>query len=199
MKGRGYHLLVHLAHSRVVCFGPTREGEPLVVALDDWIPAPRTPEREEALAGWARSYFLGHGPATVGDFLRWTGIPAAEARAGIAAVRPELAALDVGGVEYLMDPETPDRLAAHRAEAEALHLLPGFDEFVLGYADRSAVLDPTHAARIVPGANGVFRPTVVLGGRVVGTWSAPRGRFAVEPFDDVPLEALRARERFVGL
>lgn len=201
VRGRGYHLLVHLAHSRVLCFGPTRDGEPLVVAVDDWIRAPRLPDREEAHAGWARSYFRGHGPATVADFLRWTGIPAAEARAGVAAVRDELAALEVDGTEYLMDPETPDRLAAHRAEAEAVHLLPGFDEFVLGYADRSAVLDPAHAERIVPGGNGVFRPTVVAGGRIVGTWAAPRGRFTVEAFDGTPTHdaaAQRARERYVG-
>jgi hypothetical protein len=49
-------------------------------------------------------------------------------------------------------------------------LLPGFDEFVLGYRDRRAVLDPEFAERIVPGNNGMFRATVVHGGRIVGTW-----------------------------
>ncbi|WP_375141872.1 DNA glycosylase AlkZ-like family protein [Zhihengliuella sp.] len=47
-----------------------------------------------------------------------------------------------------------------------------FDEFLLGYADRGAVLAPEHAHRVVPGNNGVFRPTVVVGGAVVGCWSA---------------------------
>jgi hypothetical protein len=38
------------------------------------------------------------------------------------------------------------------------------------------VLDPAHADRIVPGGNGMFRPTVVHGGRIVGTWGfAGRG------------------------
>ena len=51
-----------------------------------------------------------------------------------------------------------------------VHLLPGFDEYVLGYQDRSAVLAPEHSQAIVPGGNGVFRPTIVVDGAVVGTW-----------------------------
>ena len=50
------------------------------------------------------------------------------------------------------------------------HLLPGFDEFLLGYKDRSAALPPRFAGRVVPGANGVFLPTLVLDSQVVGTW-----------------------------
>jgi len=49
-------------------------------------------------------------------------------------------------------------------------LLPGFDEYILGYGKRDAVLDPAHASAICPGGNGVFYPTIVSNGRVVGTW-----------------------------
>jgi hypothetical protein len=67
--------------------------------------------------------------------------------------------------------------------------LPGFDEFVLGYTDRSLVLPPAHADKIVPGGNGVFRKTIVSAGQVVGTWEASRSRGSVvvvpQPFDDV--------------
>jgi hypothetical protein len=128
------------------------------------------PTREEALGALALRFFLGHGPATVQDLARWAGLPLGDVRAGLAVVRPQLAALDVDGVEHLMDPAVPDRLAACREEAEDVVLLPGFDEFVLGYRDRSTILAPEFAERIVPGNNGMFRPTVVLAGQVVGTW-----------------------------
>lgn len=49
-------------------------------------------------------------------------------------------------------------------------LLPGFDEYLLGYTDRSAALASAHASLIVPGGNGMFKATVVAGGRVAGTW-----------------------------
>ena len=168
---RGYHLLWFLAQTGTLCLGPTDgAGEQLFVLLDEWVRAPRRLTGEEALGELARRFFLGHGPATVQDLARWAGITLRDARTGLALARPELVALDVDGVEHLLDPATPDRLAACREEAGGLFLLPGFDEFVLGYGDRRAILDPEFAGRIVPGNNGMFRSTVVHEGRIVGTW-----------------------------
>ena len=168
---RGYHLLGFLARTGTLCLGPTDgAGEQLFVLVDDWVPAARRPDRDEALGELARRFFLGHGPATILDLARWAGIPLRDARAGLAVARPQLETLDVDGVEHLLDPAVPERLAACREEAGGLFLLPGFDEFVLGYRDRATILPPEFAERIVPGNNGMFRPTVVLGGQVVGTW-----------------------------
>jgi hypothetical protein len=194
-KGRGYHLLAELAQTGVLCFGPferqgdiegstptgerssTRAvGEPLIVDVARWIPAPRRLARDEALGEWARRYFRSHGPAPVSDFAGWTGIPAADVRTAVALARPDLAAMDVDGTEYLLDPAVPDLLAAHRRDALAVHLLPGFDEFVLGHRHRDDVLDPAERDRICPGGNGVFRATLVHRGRVTATWTVARGR-----------------------
>jgi hypothetical protein len=133
----------------------------------------------------------------VKDLVRWAGTTVRDVRTGLDAVRDRLACLEVEGTEHYLDPGTPDRCAAHREAARAPLLLPGFDEFVLGYAERGAVLDPAHAERIVPGRNGVFRPTVVVDGRIAGTWRLA-GRGAVrtveaEPFtgwDDTVAEAV---------
>jgi hypothetical protein len=92
-----------------------------------------------------------------------------------------------------MDPSTADLLAEHRSDADGLFLLPGFDEFVLGYADRTCAVPAEFADRIVPGGNGMFRPTVVVGGRVMGTWRwtgrGAKRTVSAEPFtafdDDV--------------
>ena len=168
---RGYHLLGYLARTGTLCLGPTDgAGEQLFVLIDDWVPATPARARDEALGELALRFFRGHGPATEHDLARWAGLPLRDVRAGTALARPRLATLDVDGVEHLMDPETPDRLTACRDEAEGVVLLPGFDEFVLGYRDRTTILAPEFADRIVPGNNGMFRPTVVLGGQVVGTW-----------------------------
>jgi inactivated superfamily I helicase len=75
-----------------------------------------------------------------------------------------------------MDPQTPDLLDSCRRQARGVVLLPGFDELVLGYQDRRCVLDPEFADRIVPGANGMFKATIVSDGEIVGTWKhAGRG------------------------
>ena len=88
-------------------------------------------------------------------------VPRSVNATGLALTGPRLARLDVDGVEHPMDPQTPDLLDAHRCRARDVFLLPGFDKFVLGYQDRRAALPAEFADRIVPGGNGMFRPTVV--------------------------------------
>ncbi|WP_329100407.1 winged helix DNA-binding domain-containing protein [Micromonospora sp. NBC_01699] len=195
---RGYHLIWYLAQTGTLCFGPVRDREQLIVLTDEWITRPRRPEREEALGELTLRYFRSHGPATVKDFTRWTNLVAADVRAGLALARPALDRIEVDGLEYLMDPGTPERLDADRARAAGVVLLPGFDEFILGYRDRGAVLAAEFADRIVPGNNGVFRPTVVGAGRVLGTWAytgrgakrtitaTPFGEFTPEVAEAIP-------------
>ena len=185
---RGAHLLGQLAQTGAICLGPMDGAEQLVVLTGEWIGRPRRLGREEALAELALRYFRSHGPATLADLARWAGLRITEARTGLAAVRPQLACLTVEGTEYLLDARTPDLLEGCRAEARGLFLLPGFDEFVLGYGDRSAVLDAEFADRIVPGGNGMFRPTVVHDGRIVGTWGGT-GRGAARTVSAVPFTA----------
>jgi hypothetical protein len=189
--GRGYHLLAYLAQTGVVCFGPVAGGEQLVVLVDEWIPRPRDPDREEALGELALRYFRSHGPATVKDFIRWTNLVAADARAGLALARPGLARIEVDRVEYFMDPGTPDLLDACRRRARGVFLLPGFDEYILGYGDRTAVLPAEFANLVVPGANGMFRPTVVSAGQVVGTWRHT-GRGAKRTVEATPFTSFTA-------
>lgn len=182
--GRGYHMLAHLAQTGTLCFGPACGGEQLIVLIDEWIPRPRQLSREEALGELALRYFRGHGPATVKDFMRWTNLVAADARLGLAQAKPELARVEAGGAEHFMDPRTPELLDACRKRAAGVFLLPGFDEFILGYGDRDAVLPAEHANVITPGG-GMFRPAVVSAGRVVGTWKHT-GRGAKRALDATP-------------
>jgi len=200
---RGYHLLWYLAQTGTLVLGPTREGEQLFVLLDEWLPPARPREREEALGELALRYFAGHGPATVKDLVRWAGVPVRDARAGLAIAAPHLDHLDADGTEHWLDPATPGRLAAARAEAEAVHLLPGFDELVLGYADRSCTVPAGFAERIVPGNNGMFRATVVRGGRVVAVWRVGRGKarpIELEPFTELTADVVSAvQARYAAL
>jgi hypothetical protein len=102
--------------------------------------------------------------------------------------------LEFEGTSYWLSAETVSLLDSGVPGQRSVLLLPGFDEFVLGYTDRSLVLAPEHANKIVPGGNGVFKKTLVAGGEVIGTWAVEgRGqRAAVVPelFDDArPLGA----------
>jgi hypothetical protein len=166
------------------------DDEQRLVLVSEWVPAPRRLERDEALGEWVLRYFRSHGPATVKDFTRWTSLVAADVKAGLAVARPHLEALEVDGIDYLMDAETPALLDQWRTAAESVFLLPGFDEYVLGYGDRSPALPPEFATRVVPGGNGMFQSTVVVAGQIVGTWKrSPRGRqqpMLATPFTSFP-------------
>jgi len=176
---RGYHVLWHTAQTGLICIGPLQDNEQTFVLLDEWAPKPRELSREEALAELAGRYFAGHGPATVRDFAWWSGLTVTDARAGLEAAKPGLIAAMLDGKECWMADDALDQTAY---EGSSVCLLPGFDEYLLGYKDRSAVLAPEHAPRIVPGNNGVFLPTIVVDGQVVGTWQRRRNKNAVEIF-----------------
>jgi hypothetical protein len=192
---RGAHLFGKLATDGLVCLGPMAGRRQDVVLVDEWVAAATVPDRDEAIAEWALRYFRSHGPATVDDFAWWTGLTKTDARAGHAAVADELESLDVDGTMMWLDPATPELLDSVRKAARGVLLLPGFDELVLGYGDRSAVLPPAFSDKVVPGGNGMFLATVVVGGRAVGTWrrpASPTGAPTVTPFRTLPRAAAAA-------
>ncbi len=168
---RGIHILGTLCRHAWLVQGPLAGNQQLLVAFDDWIPVSRKLERQEAIAEFMLRYFLSHGPATVRDFAWWTQIPLTEVRGAFDQIRARLVELEFGGVSYWMSPETESLLDDGVPGQRSVLLLPGFDEFVLGYTDRSLVLAPEHANKIVPGGNGVFKKTIVAGGEVIGTWA----------------------------
>lgn len=162
---RGPHILGRLSQEGFLCFGSHQDKQPTFALLDEWLPPTRELERDEALAELAKRYFTGHGPATVADLERWAGLKISEARAGFEMVKSQLQHKEVDGQTYWLPQDEP---AA--GKPPAVHLLPGFDEYILGYKDRSAVLEPQYSEKIVPGNNGMFMSTIVSSGKVVGTW-----------------------------
>jgi hypothetical protein len=164
---RGYHLLWYASQRGVTAIAPNVGKEQTFVLLDEWVAERRRPSREEALALIAERYFRSHGPTTAKDFAGWTGLTMTDARAGIAAAGAALTTVDVEGVEMIADPAV---LAAAAERVDDWLTLPGFDEYLLGFKDRSMMADADHLAAIIPGGNGVFQATIVHAGRVVATW-----------------------------
>jgi hypothetical protein len=161
---RGYHLLWYASQRAVTAIAPHVGKEQTFVLLDDWVPKPRRPSREEALAIMALRYFRSHGPATRKDFAGWTGLTMGDSRIGIAEAGDALTAVDVDGTELVMAADAAD------SGPGAWLALPGFDEYMLGYKDRSMMATPEQLTAIIPGGNGVFQSTIVQGGRVMATW-----------------------------
>ena len=167
------HLVLHAELDAIVCSGALRGRQFTYALLDERVPARRAPARDEAVAELTRRYFTSHGPAQLRDFVWWSGLTMTDARAGVEMVRRHLADATIDGHTYWFS----TRLRALTRPARAAWLLPPYDEYLIGYADRSAALDPALASR----TPDVFHGTVVVDGRVVGGWrqKASRGRVAI--------------------
>lgn len=200
---RGYTILWNLTYLGLICFGPKNGKQQTFVLLDEWVPKARELSIEESIAELALRYFTAHGPATVQDFAWWSGITLTDARIGLEEVKQKLHSEQIDGGQYWMSG------ASNTQKDSGVHLLPGFDEYILGYKDRSAVLAPEYAPMIVPGNNGVFMPTLVSGGRVKGLWKRTIKKkgieFVITPFEyigDKEEQVIMAAERyadFIGL
>jgi hypothetical protein len=162
--GRGYHILWYLSQSGVIYVGPMQAKQQTFGLLDDLVPQPKSYSRQAGIAELARRYFISHGPATLQDFMWWTGLTAADAKGALEANKSSLQSEKIANKDFWMAKNT-----ALGVDNTAF-LLPGFDEYMLGYKDRSAALHPDYAQAIIPGGNGMFASTIVLDGQVVGTW-----------------------------
>jgi hypothetical protein len=187
---RGIHVLWRLAHDRVLCFGPRRGKQQTFVLFEAWVAGAKALARDEALAELAGRYFASHGPATLADFAWWSGLTVADARAAVDAAGRRLSRDTFGDRVHWFGAAAATAVAP-RSRA---HLLPSFDEFLVGYADRSAAVDEEHRRRVNSGG-GILRPTIVVDARVVGTWrrTLTRGAVAFEPSPFAPLGAAEAR------
>jgi hypothetical protein len=164
------HLLGYAELEGILCSGEMRAKRVTWALLDERVPAQaRGPaDREAALGELARRYFSSRGPATLADFVWWSGLAPAEARAAVEAAGAALLALPRDGViRYQGAARLPRRQGSPTAP-QAL-LLPGFDEYLVAYRDRSAVLEPADARR-VNDRGGMLNPCVVRDGEIIGTW-----------------------------
>jgi hypothetical protein len=164
---RGYHLLWQAAQRGVICMGPMQEKKQTFMLLEDWTSEGPELSRDEALGELALRYIASHGPATVHDFAWWAGLYLPDARRGIEIAEPKVIFEKRNGEELWSSLESP---SPEPIPGPSIRLLPSFDEYLIGYKERSEVLDAEHIQEVSPGSNGTFHPIVVVDGRVSGIW-----------------------------
>jgi hypothetical protein len=133
--------------------------------LSERVPDPKKITREEALHKLANKYFKSHGPATIADFSWWSGLSLTEAKKAAEMCRKELTAEKINSSEYWFSPELEPEI-----RNPAAFLLPAFDEFIISYKDRAAII-PKNVSKKIISNNGIFWPTILLNGTIAGLWS----------------------------
>ncbi|HJR15227.1 MAG TPA: winged helix DNA-binding domain-containing protein [Gemmatimonadales bacterium] len=176
------HIAMYAELEGVICSGPRRGKQLTYALLADRAPAARSLPREEALAELTRRYFRSHGPATIRDFVWWSGLRTIEARRGVEMSGAK--SHEVDGTTYWTIGRTG---GIHRGRKIDVHLLPVYDEFLVAYRDHQAVPRPAYVL-------GGFLNALVIAGQVTGTWRAiaAANGFMVEV---TPLRRLTATQR----
>ncbi|HEX2025042.1 MAG TPA: crosslink repair DNA glycosylase YcaQ family protein, partial [Actinomycetota bacterium] len=196
------HILSHAELEAVVCSGAMKGKQHTYALVDERAPDSDTLDDEQALAELTRRYFTSRGPATVQDFVRWSSLTVAQARAGLDMAEPDLAQEPIDGLTYWFAASPVDG----RARWSRIDLVQGYDEVIMGYSESRDVL-LAEVDLTQPWVGPSLLHAILLGGRLVGHWKpvVSPGSIRIEtalyrpPADDRALDAAIARYgRFVG-
>lgn len=176
---RVYHLACYAATRKLICFGPPDDKEETFVLLDERVQKPLKLNYDEQLAALATMYIRGHGPVTVDDLARWTGLGKTVCKQAIASIADSCETIEYNDKTYYyipsqhshsgLDPESSTSTLDAGSSPAWLKLLAWFDEYFLGYKDRSIVADTAHYEKMFT-SNGIFFPLIIVDGQVAWVW-----------------------------
>ncbi len=174
-KNQASHIFIRAEVEGIICSGKQKEGKPTYAILEEWVPERnRKVNRDEALKELGQRYFTSRGPATIQDFIWWSGLSSGDAKLALEYNKTHLISETIENETYWFDNSS---IGPNRSQDETF-LLPAFDEFIIGYRDRKASLSKTDHKKTISD-NGIFYPTILLNGQIIGTWRRNNKKDAV--------------------
>lgn len=153
------HIMLRAELDGIVCSGPRRGKQFTYALIVERVPAAKALTRDEALAKLTERYFKSHGPATIQDFVWWSGLTVSDAKRGVELIDRELRKEVVDDKTYFLARAKP----SIQSSVYTSHLLPAYDEYNVGYKHREAGLGPT----------------VIVDGKAAGTWKSTTDKQSV--------------------
>lgn len=174
---RMVYFMMRAEFEGIVCSGIDKDNKQTYALIDERIAQTENLYKDEALSRLATNYFRSHSPASLQDFVWWSGLSVTDAKQAINSIDSDL----------INDRFLSHNLFIHRScnhelvVDDALHLLPAFDEYIISYKDRTTVLDLDHHPKAF-NKNGTFYPIIMYRGKVVGNWKrvAKKGKMDIE-------------------
>lgn len=183
------HVAMYAELEGVICSGPRRGKQSTYALIAERAPRAVSLSRDEALATLARRYFSSHGPATIRDFVWWSGLATSDAKRGVEMNKARRKEVD--GLTYW----TIGNSSRAATRDDLVHLLPIYDEYIVAYRDREAVPHaPSKISSSSRSAESVtFQHTLIISGRVAGTWRRMQSTQAAA-MEVIPLRRLSRTE-----
>jgi hypothetical protein len=173
-------LLMKAELEQLICSG-ARQGKQFTYALlDERAPMTSAIDREVAVSRLVLRYFTSHGPATINDFVHWSGLTVADAKNGIEINKSQLTNVIVEGISYWMNAD----IDPGKAKSSGAYLLPVYDELIIAYKNRDAVVPAKFRDKM---GTITFFPTIMVNNQVIGNWSRSISKknihIELKPFD----------------
>ena len=175
-----YHIRM-AEFSGTLCSGDLLPVKASYALSADKLPARKPFERDEALLLFTHKYFRSSQPATLEDFVWWSGLNVNDCRRGIALLGDWLHCEKWKGREFFL---TDDARTRGFQKGRCI-FLPPFDEYLISYESRDIVL-PLHHRHHAHDQSGTFWPVVLYDGEVIGNWSAAKGSVSARFFRGDP-------------
>ena len=160
------HLAMQAEVEALVCSGPQRGKQSTYALVGERVRKSRLLDGDEALHELTVRYFASRAPATAHDFSWWSGLTIAECTRGIVMTGTRLQSITLNEKRYFVPPdfELPSKVSA------TAHLLPNYDEYFIGFKDRSAIGQRLGHSVLVTGGNALISHVVAIDGQLVGGW-----------------------------
>jgi len=164
-NNRASHILLNAELEGIICSGKMNEKQTTYALLNERVEKPRPLKKEEALFKLASKYFKSHCPATLQDFVWWSGLSISDSKTALELIKSDFMSQKINTQEYWF----PNSFSVPKKFKESIFLLPAFDEFLISYKDRSAAIILEHQKKAFSN-NGIFWPVIIINGKAVGVW-----------------------------
>ena len=171
-----YH--IRLAEiSGILCSGDLLPMKATYSLTENKVRPRRETDRDEALLTLTRKYFQSRQPATLEDFVWWSGLNISDCRRGIGLMGGSVHRELYAGREYYLT----DSCRTRGFRKGRYLFIPPYDEYLISDKSRDIVLPPEHSHR-AHNNSGIFQPVIALDGTICGNWTPFKEDFKTEFF-----------------
>lgn len=182
---RSSHIMLNAELDGIVCNGNIKGRDITYSLLSDRVTNKIMYAKEESCSLLARKYFTSHGPATLQDFVWWSGLKISDCKKAVESIRKDFDCFNFNDQEYFFK-ELELELKFEKRNLANIHLLAAFDEFLVSYKSRFISITEDNTS-IAFTKNGIFRPIVVQNAKVIGIWKynakSKQSKVEIEYFD----------------
>ncbi len=159
----------------LICYGPERGKKATFVRTDQWLPNLKEVAEQKAKQILLRRYLRAYGPATPQDFSKWSGMLMTEVKPVWESLADALVDVQIEKRNVFILRDDFDLLANSNFSEPVLRLLPAFDPYLLGHADKNHLVTAENYKRVYRN-QGWISPVILFKGKVIGVWSLHRQR-----------------------